>query len=496
MNYSNENLLMNNQIQIKPKTINEYIKTINYPLNNINKGKITIKKQKIKQENINPEIIEINLKEVIHQNMPKPIQNLEPYQKKEKQKKNQILENIELNNKYPIPKHSIKSSNSSKINTKITNKKYLNKNKINSKDNSDNIDNIDNFDNDILYKNYSNNNISKNNFNIFGQIKTKKISNFNSINNKADLKMTKSSIQIKGNVPNKINNQPWSKISSFELNIEGGNSPQKNFHKKNSYNKNINLNYKNKTNLTKKEFDNNSNTNYNCKSENIIKQLKKNKININNTELMGLDNYNKDINFVQSNHDYNNIFFYNSKNKANINENYTKYINNNNNININSKNKFIYKKTKNIKQKEEPKKTAKKKEIKNNLKNNYDIVDFIINLSNKKETISINIKQDNIKEKIENIIKNNDLNDTYYEPLFSIVNNSINILNNVNKFKISKHKKMKKENLEELNDSSENMDYSLILDLMEKNKYEEFIEKIYPDIDEINENKNILNMSI
>ena len=87
MNYSNENLLMNNQIQIKPKTINEYIKTINYPLNNINKGKITIKKQKIKQENIDPEIIEINLKEVIHQNMPKPIQNLEPYQKKEKQKK-------------------------------------------------------------------------------------------------------------------------------------------------------------------------------------------------------------------------------------------------------------------------------------------------------------------------------------------------------------------------------------------------------------------------
>ena len=308
--------------------------------------------------------------------------------------------------------------------------------------------------------------------------------------------MTKSSIQIKANVPHKINNQPWSKISSIELNIEGGNSPQKNFHKKNSYNKNINLNYKNKTNLTKKEFDNNSNTNYNCKSENIIKQLKKNKININNTELMGLDNYNKDINFVQSNHDYNNIFFYNSKNKANINGNYTKYINNNNNININSKNKFIYKKTKNIKQKEEPKKTAKKKEIKNNLKNNFDIIDFIINLSNKKETISINIKQDNIKEKIENIIKNNDLNDTYYEPLFSIVNNSINILNNVNKFKISKHKKIKKENLEELNDSSENMDYSLILDLMEKNKYEEFIEKIYPDIDEINENKNILNMSI
>ena len=475
MNYSNENILMNSQIQIKPKTITKYIKTINYPINNINKGKITIKKQKIKQENLNPEIIELNLKEELYQNMPKPIQNLEPYQKNEKPKKNQIFENIDLNNDYLMPKHSIKSSNSSKINTKITNKKYLNKNRINSIDTSDNIDIIDN---DILYKNYSNNNISKNNFNIFGQnsgkIKTKKISNFNAINNKDVLKMTKSSIQINGNVPQKVNNnQPWSKISSIELNIEGGNSPQKNFTKKNSYNKNINMNYKSSNN----------------KTENIIKELKKNKIN-NNTELMGLDNYSKDINFVQSNHDYNNIFFYNSKNKLNISENYNKYTNNN-------KNKFIYKKTKNVKQKEEPKKIVKKKEIKNNLKNNYDFVDFVINLPNKEETISININQDNIKEKIENLIKNNELNSSYYDPLFSIVNNSINILNNVNKIKISKQKKIKKEKIEEFSDINDNnMNFSLILDLMEKNKYEEFIEKIYPDIDDINENKNILNMSI
>ena len=148
--------------------------------------------------------------------------------------------------------------------------------------------------------------------------------------------------------------------------------------------------------------------------------------------------------------------------------------------------------------KEEPRKILfKKKEIKNNLKNNYNIVDFVFNLPNKEEKISININQDNIKEKIENIIKNNELNNTYYDPLFSIVNNSINILNNVNKLKISKQKKIGKDNVDEINDISDNnMNFSLILDLIEKNKYDEFIEKIYPDIDEISENKNILNMSI
>ena len=74
--------------------------------------KIILKKQKIKENIVNPEIIEFKLKEDFYLNMPRPIQNLEPYQKKEKIKKNQIFEDIETNNEYPMPKHSIKSSNS------------------------------------------------------------------------------------------------------------------------------------------------------------------------------------------------------------------------------------------------------------------------------------------------------------------------------------------------------------------------------------------------
>ena len=121
---------------------------------------------------------------------------------------------------------------------------------------------------------------------------------------------------------------------------------------------------------------------------------------------MGLDNYNKEINFVQTNNEYNNIFFYNSKTNSEINtENYQRN-KNNNNINYYSakekiKNKFIYKKTKSINKKEEAKKSNKitliKKRIKNNIENNHNIIDINIKLPQKIENISININNDNIK---------------------------------------------------------------------------------------------------
>ena len=485
MNYPNdEDIVKNNQIN--QKINNKYIKAMNYPQNSINKGKLFLKKQKIK-ENMNPEIIQFNLKEDFYLNMPRPIQNLEPYQKKETIQNNQIFDDIEVNAKYPMPKHSIKSSNSFKINTKINNKKYLNKNKINELDN-----------NDILYKNYSNNNISKNNFNILGQnsgkINQKKISNFNiSIPNKnnTDLKMTKSSIQISG----------------------------KNLQKKNSYNKMHNNNYdpllcsvsiksdktiniNNSKNKTKKECNK-------YKSDNFIQELKTNKKNNNkNEDSMDLDKYNE-INFIQTNTEYKNIFFYNSKSKINnnaneINENVNRYRMTNNNKKMNSakekvKNKFIYKKIKSWNKKEEQKKISniviKKKEIKNNLKNNFNMADFVIKLPLKEEKISININSDinSIKDKIENIINNNGLNNSYFEPLLSLVNNSINVLKNLNNLKILKIKKFNKVNIEEIN---EELNYSFIFDLHEKNKCEEFKEKIFPDIVEIYENKKKLNMSI
>ena len=222
---------------------------------------------------------------------------------------------------------------------------------------------------------------------------------------------------------------------------------------------------------------------------------------------MDIDKYTEN-NFIQGNNEYNNIFFYDSQRKNNnineINENIYQHRKTNNMINVNSekektKNKFIYKKTKSINKKEETLKSKQiilaKKEIKNNLKNNFDIIDFIFKLPQNEEKISINIKEDNIKEKIENIIDTNKLNNNFIEPLLSVVNDSINILNNVNKLKFYRINRLNiiKSDEEELKD---NLNYSYILDLVEKNKYEDFIEKIYSDIDDIKRQKQILNMSI
>jgi hypothetical protein len=210
---------------------------------------------------------------------------------------------------------------------------------------------------------------------------------------------------------------------------------------------------------------------------------------------------------MQLDNEYNNIFFYNSKNKINNytndkNENLANYKINNNNKKMslakeNAKSKFIYKKIKNLNnKKEEPKKQGniiiKEKRIKNNLKNNFNIIDFNINLPFKEEKISININNDTdsiIKEKIEEIINNNELNNNYLEPIFSLVNNSINVLRNVNNLKITKLKKFNRINIENLN---EDLNFSFILDLYEKNKYNEFFE----DFDEINENEKFLNLTI
>ena len=74
-----------------------------------------------------------------------------------------------------------------------------------------------------------------------------------------------------------------------------------------------------------------------------------------------------------------------------------------------------------------------------------------------------------------------------------MVNNSINILKNANNLKITKIKKYNKTNTEELKDD---LNYSFILDLVSKNKFNELLEKINSDTEEISEYKKVLNMSI
>jgi hypothetical protein len=147
--------------------------------------------------------------------------------------------------------------------------------------------------------------------------------------------------------------------------------------------------------------------------------------------------------------------------------------------------------------------TIKKHEMKLRKKKSFDSIDIKIKLppDDREEIISINIKKGNVGERIENIIKEFNLDESYYEPLLSLVNNSINILNNIDSMKIYKSVKNKNEKLGEENEevtSSEtnNLDLSVIIDLIEKNKFKEYIEDIYSDNEEIIDNTKILNLSI
>ena len=63
----------------------------------------------------------------------------------------------------------------------------------------------------------------------------------------------------------------------------------------------------------------------------------------------------------------------------------------------------------------------------------------------------------------------------------------------MNTFKLSKMKRFNLMNKEELVDD---LNFSFILYLHEKNKYKDFFEKSILDIDDINENKKLLNMSV
>ena len=184
------------------------------------------------------------------------------------------------------------------------------------------------------------------------------------------------------------------------------------------------------------------------------------------------------------------------------------------NRNLNNNYKYDKKENKNTSKKMKINKNIEIKttEIKNKLKNSYDIIDFKLKIPDKEDyekevIISINIKKDNISEKISDILNKYSLDKSYFEPLFSIMNNSINILNNINDIQFSKSIIIdnKNDNLSEKSDdnssSKENseinfLDYSVVFDLIQNKIYKEYIEDIYSDIDEINENAKILNRSI
>jgi hypothetical protein len=147
--------------------------------------------------------------------------------------------------------------------------------------------------------------------------------------------------------------------------------------------------------------------------------------------------------------------------------------------------------------------TIKKHEMKLRKKKSFDSIDIKIKLppDDREEIISINIKKGNVGERIENLIKEFNLDESYYEPLLSLVNNSINILNNIDSMKIYKsvkneNGKLGEENEDVTSSETNNLDLSVIIDLIEKNKCKEYIEDIYSDNEEIIDNAKILNLSL
>ena len=484
MNYSNEDQPQNNSRALRP-----------FKYNNKN-IKVSSRKQKLKSEKSNPEIVEFKSQDnLIFVKNPRPIQNIDHYLEKENSKEqkqfydsnnNKINKNNYSNNDYIIPQQQNKSNSSVKINTKVKSKKYFGTNtskKFVNNNGNDYFSNKTNYKEKMNHNN-SNNNISSNNFNIIyrGQNSVKingnkMINHFSNqnINKNNKLAMTKSSIQISGNYPlnqsQNIFNQ--SKIESMELNIEGQNSSKEKFNMNNNNNekfnnsnqiKNLknkymnNQNYKNKTHLVKKEPIN-TEMNYNTKSYNDIDNLSPELIENENKILSKkYNNYNwnnlyendiklksnqlesdKNINFTKNSNEYNNIFFYNSNNNTNdINENFSYN---------EEKNNFHYRD--------------------NNIINddfleesNCNTVNYINYMKNKSNEISANnIKENKLKNKFvykksgnlseKKLTKINSTKNTSHIKTFDSQNNDQKLIQRINKEKAKLREKKPKNNKDE-----------------------------------------------
>ena len=361
MNFSNQEQIVNNYN-------NNHLRKINYNSNNI---KITKKREKLKSEKSNPEIVEFKSQDnlIIMKNQ-RPIQNIDLIRKDNNNEQKQLYDsnntNINKNINSNGKQHTNKSNSSVKINTKVNCKKYFgvnnSKKMINSNSNNGNY-----YSNDTNYKEKINSSISSNNFNIIfpGQKSVKingnkMIKHYNNSSNNVNnyLAMTKSSIQISGNYPlNQSQNiyNIHSRIESMELNIEGNDLSKEKFNINNNENYNnkekdikkkyiINKNNKNKMYLIKREPINRiikrnsdkltneliGNKNFACKSNQIDEEKRNRKIydnySSNNFKKSNLVELDKNSHFVKNNNEYNNIFFYNSNNNKNdINENFENF---------------------------------------------------------------------------------------------------------------------------------------------------------------------------
>ena len=113
------------------------------------------------------------------------------------------------------------------------------------------------------------------------------------------------------------------------------------------------------------------------------------------------------------------------------------------------------------------------------------------------------MEKDNKENIVNNIIKDYNLDQTYFEPILNIIENTIDILNNFDKIKISKYGIKKIEESKEYNLFfkenknngfnkliENNINNSFILDLIENNIYKDFSADIRPEIDIIEKKQN------
>ena len=245
------------------------------------------------------------------------------------------------------------------------------------------------------------------------------------------------------------------------------------------------------------------------------KLLKKNNV---NSFILKKKDENNDINFIKNSSGYNNIFFYNSnkdnKNKYKINE--TNNSKNNKHIMrtkllLNLSDKEKNKQKNEVKNFKAEKIYEKKYEVKsNNIKQliidkngSFKSVNLKLKLPlvNKNETICLELKDlkgDNCSDIIKNIIKKYSLDEDNFEPLLSLINNSIEILENINGLKVKEDKiNQNIFNYKDNNSSFDNLNYSIVNDIVERKKYYEYIENIFCiNRDEIYYKSKIRNLSI
>ena len=186
-------------------------------------------------------------------------------------------------------------------------------------------------------------------------------------------------------------------------------------------------------------------------------------------------------NGFNTNNNYNNLELY--KNKSNINyikSNNIKYINNN----IGNENK-----ANNISNE-----NNEKKKIFNKLNINIKLGEKI-----SEKEIMIDLENSNKEEIVNNILKEYNLDQSYFEPLLNLIDNTIDLLNNFNKIRTCRYQLKNigenkgynfsyNKNHKKIDDN--NLNDSFIFELIENNLYKKYIDNIKPDYIDIVKNQN------